>query len=163
LNLEAILDDGYIFNLQKMILMDKGLVVKKTIFVNADEATVWDALVDPKKIKQYLFGTDTVSDWKVGSRITYKGVWQGKEYEDGGTILQLVPGKIFQSTYWSSMSGTEDKPENYATVTYELAKKEGGTLVSLTQDNCKTEEQKKHLEENWGLVLEGLKKVAEGK
>jgi len=143
--------------------MDKGLVVKKTIFVNADAATVWDALVNPKKIKQYLFGTDTVSDWKVGSRITYKGVWQGKEYEDGGTILQLVPGKIFQSTYWSSMSGTEDKPENYATVTYELAKKEGGTLVSLTQDNCKTEEQKKHLEENWGMVLEGLKKVAEGK
>jgi len=35
--------------------------------------------------------------------------------------------------------------------------------VSLTQDNCKTEEQKKHLEENWGMVLEGLKKVAEGK
>jgi len=113
--------------------MDKGLLVKKSIFVNADEVTVWDALVNPKKIKEYLFGTDTVSDWKVGSRITYKGVWQG------------------------------DKPENYATVTYELAKKEGGTLVSLTQDNCKTEEQKKHLEENWGMVLEGLKKVAEGK
>jgi len=61
--------------------MDKGLVVKKTIFVNADGATVWDALVNPKKIKQYLFGTDTVSDWKVGSRITCKGVWQGKEYK----------------------------------------------------------------------------------
>jgi uncharacterized protein YndB with AHSA1/START domain len=103
--------------------MDKGLLVKKSIFVNADEVTVWDALVNPKKIKEYLFGTDTVSDWKVGSRITYKGVWQGKEYEDGGTILQLVPGKIFQSTYWSSMSGTEDKPENYATVTMSWQKK----------------------------------------
>jgi uncharacterized protein YndB with AHSA1/START domain len=142
--------------------MDKGLVVKKSIFVDADTATVWDALVNPQKIKQYLFGTDTISDWKVGSRITYKGVWQGKEYEDGGTILQLVPGKIFQSTYWSVMSGTENKPENYATVTYELAKKDGGTLVILTQDNCSTEEQKKHLEENWSKVLEGLKKVAEG-
>ena len=97
----------------------------------------------------------------MGSRIIYKGEWQGKEYEDGGTILQLVPEKIFQSTYWSSMSGTEDKPENYATVTYELAKKDGGTLLSLTQDNCKTEEQKRHSEENWSIVLKGLKKVAE--
>ena len=143
--------------------MYKDLVVKKSIFIKADAAAVWDALVNPAKIKQYLFGTDTISDWKVGSRLTYKGVWQGKEYEDGGTILQLQPEKILQSTYWSSMSGTEDKPENYATVTYELEKKDGGTLVLLTQDNCKTEEQKKHLEENWGMVLEGLKKVAEGK
>ena len=141
--------------------MPKGLVVSKFVFINANSATVWDALINPKKIKQYLFGTNAISDWKVGSRIIYKGEWQGKEYEDGGTILQLVPEKIFQSTYWSSMSGTEDKPENYATVTYELAKKDGGTLLSLTQDNCKTEEQKRHSEENWSIVLEGLKKVAE--
>jgi len=142
--------------------MSKGLVVRKSVFIDADPVAVWDALVNPKKVKQYLFGTDTISDWKVGSRITYKGEWQGKQYEDGGTILQLVPEQILQSTYWSSMSGTEDKPENYATVTYELTKKNGGTLLSLTQDNCKTEEQKKHLEENWGMVLDGLKKVAEG-
>ena len=141
--------------------MPRGLVVTKSVFINVDPVAVWDALVNPKKIKQYLFGTETISDWKVGSRITYKGEWQGKQYEDGGTILQLVPGKIFQSTYWSSMSGTEDKPENYATVTYELTEENGGTLLSLTQDNCKSEEQRKHLEENWGMVLEGLKKVAE--
>ena len=54
--------------------MDKGFVVKKSIFVNADVANVWDALVNPEKIKQYLFGTNTISDWKVGSRISYKGV-----------------------------------------------------------------------------------------
>lgn len=143
--------------------MSKGLVVKRSIFIAADTAAVWDALVNPGKIKKYLFGTETISEWKVGSRITYKGVWQGKEYKDGGTILQFVPEKIFQSTYWSSMSGTQDKPENYATVTYELAKQDKGTLLTLTQDNCKTEEQKKHSEENWGIVLEGLKKIVEGK
>ena len=143
--------------------MPKGLVVKKSVFINADTAMVWDALVNPQKIKQYLFGTNTISDWKVGNRISYKGVWEGKEYEDGGTILQLVPEKIFQSTYWSSMGGTEDKPENYATVTYELVTEGKGTLLTLTQDNCKTEEQRKHSESNWGMVLEGLKKVVEGK
>lgn len=141
--------------------MSGDLVVKRSIFINADTTAVWDTLTDPQKIKQYLFGTEAISDWQVGSRITYKGVWEGKEYEDGGTILQFVPGKIFQSTYWSSMSGMEDKPENYMTVTYELSEKDDGTLLSLTQDNCKTEEQKKHLEENWSMVLQGIKKVAE--
>lgn len=143
--------------------MTNDIIVNKSIFINANAAAVWDALVNPQKIKQYLFGTDTISEWKEGSRITYKGIWQGKEYEDGGIILKLVPEKIFQSTYWSSMSGTEDKPENYATVTYELFKEANGTWLTLTQDNCKTEEQKKHLEENWDMMLDGLKKVAEGK
>ena len=142
--------------------MAKGLIVKSSVFINADSAAVWDALVNPTKIKEYLFGTNTISDWKVGGRITYQGVWEGKEYKDGGTILQLVPEKIFQSTYWSSMSGTEDRPENYATVTYELFKDGEGTLLTLTQDNCKTEEQQKHLESNWSMVLKGLKKIAEG-
>lgn len=142
--------------------MTKGLIVKNSIHINADAAAVWNALVNPEKIKQYLFGTNTISDWKVGSPIAFKGEWQGKEYEDGGTILQLVRDKILQYTYWSSMSGTEDKPENYATVTYELQKEGNGTLLTLTQDNCKTEEQKKHSEDNWGMVLEGLKKLVEG-
>ena len=143
--------------------MPGDLIVKKSVFINAGTAAVWDALVNPEKIKQYLFGTETISDWKVGSRITYKGVWEGKEYRDGGIILQFVPEKIFQSTYWSSMSGTEDKPENYVTVTYELSKDGDGVLLTLIQDNCKTEEQKKHLESNWSMVLEALKKVVEGK
>ena len=98
--------------------MTHDIIVNKSIFINANAAAVWYALVNPHKIKQYLFGTDTISEWKEGSRITDKGIWQGKEYEDGGIILKLVPEKTFQSTYWSSMPGTEDKPENYATVTY---------------------------------------------
>ena len=143
--------------------MSKGLIVKKSVHINADSAAVWDALVNPEKIKHYLFGTETISNWKVGSRIIYKGVWEGKAYEDGGTILQLVPEKIFQSTYWSSMSGTENIPDNYATVTYELSKDLNGTILTVSQDNCKTPEQQKHSENNWGFVLEALKKLVEGK
>jgi uncharacterized protein YndB with AHSA1/START domain len=143
--------------------MDKELVVKKEIHIDAAPAAVWDALINPDKIKKYLFGTQVISEWKVGSSIIYKGEWEGKSYHDKGEILKLVPEKTFQSTYWSSMSGTEDSPENYVTVTYNLAPEGDGTLVTLLQDNCKTAEQQKHLEENWGMVLDGLKNVVESK
>ena len=58
------------------------------------------------------------SDWKEGSSITYTGEYEGKKYKDKGVIKKMIPKEIFQSTYWSSNSGKEDKPENYNLVTY---------------------------------------------
>ena len=137
------------------------LTLKVSTIIATDTSKVWDALTNPAIIKQYMFGTDTTSDWKVGSRITYKGVWQGKEYEDGGTIIEIEPEKKLISTYWSSMSGTEDKPENYATVGYYLEPTENGTKLTITQDNIKTEEAKEHSTSNWNMVLDTMKKILE--
>jgi uncharacterized protein YndB with AHSA1/START domain len=137
------------------------LVAKAAVKVNAKTDKVWEALTNPAIIKQYLFGTDTISDWKVGSRITFKGVWDGKEYIDGGIILKIEPARVLQYTYWSSMSGTEDILENYATITFVLSEEGNGTLLTLTNDNCKTEKMKDHLTENWTAVLNSMKKVVE--
>lgn len=140
---------------------EKDLIVRVSVQIKADASEVWEALTNPEMIKQYLFGTETVTDWKAGSRIIFRGMWEGKKYEDGGTILQIEPEKILQYTYWSSMSGTENIPENYATITFELSKAEGSTVLTVTNDNCKTEEMKKHLIENWNTVLNGLKALVE--
>ncbi len=141
--------------------MEKDFIAKAEITINAPAAKVWEALTNPDMIKQYLFGTEAVSDFKEGSPITYKGEWQGKKYEDKGVVLKVVPEKLFVSTYWSSMSGKEDKPENYNKVSYELSPAEGGTKVTITQDNNPTEDSKTHSEQNWKMVLEGLKKLLE--
>ena len=141
--------------------MAKGLIAKAEVVIKASPARVWEALTKPELIKQYLFGTEAVSDWKVGSPITYRGEWQGKAYEDKGRVLRAEPGKLLASTYWSSMSGLPDSPENYNTVTYELTPAEGGTKVMVTQDNNPTEESRVHSEKNWALVLQGLKRLLE--
>jgi hypothetical protein len=66
-----------------------------------------------------------------------------------------------KSTYWSGMSGLEDKPENYSTVTYSLTEKGGRTTLSVAQDNNPTKESATHSEGNWKMVLEGLKALVE--
>jgi uncharacterized protein YndB with AHSA1/START domain len=141
--------------------MDKGLVAKAEIVIKASPAKVWEALTKPELIKQYLFGTEAVSDWRAGSPIAYKGVWQGTPYEDKGQVLRAEPGRLLASTYWSSMSGLPDAPENYNTVTYELTPADGGTKLTVTQDNNSTEESRGHSEKNWTLVLQGLKRLLE--
>ncbi len=141
--------------------MDKTLIAKATITINAPASKVWEALTKPDLIKQYLFGTQVITDWKIGSPILYKGTWQGKAYEDKGKVLQIEPGKLLVSTFWSSLSGLPDIPENYKTVRYDLSKDGNQTRLTITQDNNASPEEADHSGQNWKMVLEGIKKLME--
>jgi uncharacterized protein YndB with AHSA1/START domain len=141
----------------------KNIIAKENMTIKAPTSKVWEALTNPEIIKQYFFGTYASSDWKEGSPITFKGEWEGKKYEDKGTILKVEPGKMLRYNFWSSMSGIEDKPENYVIITYDLRDKDGATDLTITQQNIPTEEMKEHSEQNWRRVLDGLKEVVEGK
>lgn len=142
--------------------MTENFVATSTITVKAPPSGVWEALTKPEMIKQYLFGTDVTTDWRVGSPITYKGVWEGKPYEDKGKVVEAEPGRLLVSTYWSPLSGTADLAENYATVRYEIAPVDGGSRLTITQDNNKTQEEADRASGNWKIVLDGLKKLLEG-
>jgi len=141
--------------------MDKKLIAKASTTINAPAARVWDALVNPKIIKQYMFGTNVVSDWKKGSPIVWKGEWQGKAYQDKGVILELQPERVIRYSHFSPLSGLPEKPENYHTVTIELSGQGAQTVISLSQDNNATEQAREHSEKNWGMMLGSLKKLLE--
>jgi uncharacterized protein YndB with AHSA1/START domain len=149
-------------DLQETRIMNRGLIAKATIIINTPASRVWDALTNPELIKQYLFGTQVTTDWKVGSPITYKGTWEGKVYEDKGKVLQVEPGKLLVSTFWSSLSGLPDVPESYKTVRYDLSTEGSGTRLTITQDNNDSQEEASHSEQNWKMVLDGMKKLLEG-
>ena len=142
--------------------MDRKLTAKAEINIHAPKSKVWEALTTPRFLKQVFFGADVISDWKVGSPIIYKGEWQGKPYEDKGKILKFEPEKLLVTTHWSPLSGVPDIPENYHTVTYELSGQGGDTRLLLTQDNNASEDEKTHSEQNWKMMLEGIKKMLEG-
>jgi uncharacterized protein YndB with AHSA1/START domain len=139
-----------------------NLIARSSISIAAPPAKVWQALVTPAAIKQYMFGTNVTSDWKEGSPITWKGEWQGKAYEDKGVIRQFKPNQALQYTHFCPLAGRADKPENYHTVSIQLSPDGNGTRVSLTQDNNPTEEARSHSEKNWKMMLDGLKKFVEG-
>jgi uncharacterized protein YndB with AHSA1/START domain len=141
--------------------MDNNLIAKASIGINAPRDRVWDALVNPEVIRQYMFGTNVVSDWCEGCPIMWRGEWQGKSYEDKGVILEVRPGRMIRYTHFSPLSGLEDRPENYHSVTIEIAEEGNLSTVSLAQDNNATEEARAHSEKNWGMMLGALKKLLE--
>jgi uncharacterized protein YndB with AHSA1/START domain len=137
------------------------LLVRVHETINAPVDKVWDALTNPEVVKQYFFGTNQQSDWKKGSDITWTGEWEGKTYQDKGKILDVIPNKKLQYTYLSSMSGKEDKPENYATVTIELAANNNHTELKLEQDGSESEQARDHSADNWKMILHEMKKLVE--
>ena len=141
--------------------MNKGLIANASIFISATAAKVWNALTNPELIRQYMFGTNVVSDWREGSPIVWKGEWQGTTYEDKGVILKLKPKRLIQYSHFSPLSGKPDLPENYHTVTIKLTSDGASTIVLLTQDNNETEQEREHSEQNWKMMLDSLKKLLE--
>lgn len=132
-----------------------------SVEIKAPISKVWKALVEPEQIKKYLFGTDTKSDWKVGSPITFSGVWEGKPYEDKGTILAIEPEKLLKYNYWSNWQG-EDSLDKRQVISYKLNTENGKTKFTLVQENCPNEEAKDHSSNNWKSVLNSMKDMLEG-
>ncbi len=142
--------------------MNNTFISTASTTVHAPAAKVWDALTNPDLIKQYLLGTQVTCDWQVGSPIIYQGEWQGKPYQDKGEIVQIEPEKLLVSTFWSSLSGLPDVPENYKTIRYEMAEAGEDIKLTLTQDNNTTREAAHHSDEFWNKALDILKTLVEG-
>ena len=141
--------------------MNTTRTAQATVTINAPASRVWEALMDPELIKQYLFGAEIVSDWKEGSPILYKGIYEGKAYEDKGRVLKAEPEKLLLITHWSPLSGTPDRPENYHQVSYELTAENGSTQLTITQDNNASREEQEQNTNFWKMVLDGMKKLLE--
>ena len=138
-----------------------GIVATAETDINASPARVWDALVDPEQIKQYMFGSQVETDWQPGSPIVWKGEYEGKSYQDKGEIVEIQKDRKLVVTHFSPLSGQKDEPANYHTLTYTLDGQGGGTHLSLSQDNNGSAEEAEHSRSNWEMMLTGIKKTVE--
>ncbi|KRC51555.1 ATPase [Leifsonia sp. Root227] len=136
-------------------------IAEASILVDADTYAVWRAITDPEIIARYLYGTRVESEWRVGSPIVYRGEWEGKPYEDHGTILEFVPGERLVSSYYSPLSGKPDVPESYQDVAYVLRQEDGGTRVTVTQSGCADRAEADRMSSNWATTLEGLRSTVD--
>lgn len=141
----------------------KNLTATAEMNIEAPASKVWEALVTPEIIKQYMLGTTVTSDWAVGSSITWKGEWEGKPYEDKGKIIQFVPENKLHYTNYGSQIRNEDTPGVYQNVRIDLYEKENMTAVYLTQDRNDSLDDRLDSEKNWDMMLTSLKELLEKK
>lgn len=149
--------------------MSKPLEIVNSIEILAPAAKVWEVLVNPSQTKKYMFGCETVSDWKKGSQLLWRGEYEGKEMIFvKGTILDIQPQKLLVYTTIDPNTDIDDKSENYLTVTYRLEEKNGQTNFTVTQGDYSTvaDGERRYQEsynngEGWNPILVQIKKIAE--
>lgn len=135
-------------------------IIKYTTLVKAPAEKVWQGLTDPSIVKQYFFGTELITDWKVGSEIIFQGEWEGQKYRDRGEVLQYQENEMLAYSYLSNWSGKEDLPENYLWVSYEIKSVGDITELTISQSNY-DEERAQHSQGNWAALMDGMKKLVE--
>jgi|SRR6185312_5054217 len=142
--------------------MNHNLQVSESVVINVNVERIWNVLTNPEIIKEYLFGTETVTDWKIGNEIAFQGEYNGQKYRDHGIIKEHIPNKRLSYSYWSGFSGMEDKPENYSTVIYDLVPVDDmHTKFTWTQKGYPDEERQKHSQSGMTAFLEQIKGIAE--
>jgi uncharacterized protein YndB with AHSA1/START domain len=133
-----------------------------SVTIDAAMEDVWRALTTPKAIEEWFFGVETESDWQVGSSLVHRGEWQGKPYEDKGTITRIEPPTTLVHTHWSPAGGLPDEPGNYQEVRWTLGKTgDGATVLTLNESNLPSEEAKAVSDQAWDAALQKLKELLE--
>lgn len=143
--------------------------VTNSIIIEAAPARVWDVLTKPEETKKYMFGCETVSDWKVGSQLLWQAFYEGKDTVFvKGAILQIEPLHILEYSVIDPNSDIADVPENYVNVTYSLEEVAGQTVLTVKQgDFSKVADGQRRYEETlnngegWNPILVQIKAIAE--
>lgn len=95
-------------------------------YIETTAEKLWQALTDSEFTRRYWWGTDVVSDWKVGS--PFKLVRNGTTTDDG-EILEVDPPRRLSYTFHHVMD-EKAKQERPSRVTFVL--EPHGKLVKLT-------------------------------
>ena len=132
-----------------------------TIVFNASLEKVWNALTQPELVKQWQYGSDLITDWKVGNEIRFRNEWEGQVFEQWGTLLEIIPNQKIKYSLFFPRPELEDKPENYFIMSYLLSEENHKTKLEIIQEDNRpgAVQEKPQGEEN--PILQGLKAVVE--
>jgi uncharacterized protein YndB with AHSA1/START domain len=142
--------------------MRQDLIVSKSVNINTSATKLWNVLTNPELIREFLYGTETVTTWKKGSDVVFQGEYNGQKYSDHGKVLENITNEKLSYSYWTGFSGLEDKPENYSIIFYELKKLSNEeTEFTWTQQGYSTEENYEHSKNGMDELLKTVKTIAE--
>src|SRR4026209_2806417 len=130
-----------------------------SIFINASQERVWQAITNGDDTVQYYYGTRVNSDWKIGSRVSY-------DYSDGtvaadGEVPAFAPASRLETTFRARWS-PEAEAEGELRHIWRLEDADGATKLTVTTAGLKKgAEDAAGFGEGMIFIVSGLKTFLE--
>lgn len=132
------------------------------IKINAPAERVWDALVNPAKVKRWQYGSDLITSWQPETPIRFVTKWGDKVFEQWGTVLEFTPCNKLKYSLFAPRPDLADSPENYFYMTYLLVENDGSTDLSIIQEDPRPQADGTPSDDDSGqAVLNALKDLVE--
>ncbi len=120
---------------------------------------LWEALTEPRLVRQYWFDMTIVCDWKNGS--PWKMVGPDGTLIDSGQVLEIEPLQRMV-IHWQNEWKPELKAEGPSRCTMELAQFDRAVKLTLTHEMDRPESRLiSTVSEFWPLILSNLKSLLE--
>jgi uncharacterized protein YndB with AHSA1/START domain len=132
-----------------------------TLKLNAPVHKIWDTLTKPELVKQWQYGSELITDWKVGSQIRFRAEWEGKVFEQWGKVLEIVPYKLIRYSLFAPRPDLEDKPENYFVMNYILTEEKNCVRLDIIQEDNRQGAVQESPQGEENPVLGALKRLIE--
>jgi len=132
-----------------------------TLKLNAPVHKIWDTLTKPELVKQWQYGSQLITDWKVGSQIKFRAEWEGKVFEQWGKVLEIVPYKLIRYSLFAPRPDLEDKPENYFVMNYLLTEETNCVRLDIIQEDNRQGAVQESPQGEENPVLGALKRLIE--
>ena len=131
------------------------------ITINATLKKVWDTLTKAGLVKLWQYGSDLQTNWEIGSKIKFVTQWEGKIFEQWGTVLEFRPTQKLRYSLFAPRPDLEDKPENYFEMIYSLSDDNGHTKLEIVQEDNRPNSVQEDEQGEENPILKMLKQVAE--
>lgn len=132
-----------------------------TTLLSASRQKVWDALTKSELVKRWQYGSELTTTWEPGSAIKFRTEWEGKVFEQWGSVLDVRPMEVVEYNLFAPRPGLEDKPENYFVMRYALTDAGDRTRLDITQEDNRPGAVQEAPQGEENPVLQMLKKVVE--
>jgi len=127
------------------------------IYIAADAATLWKALVDGEFTRRY-WDHDNVSDWRPGSPWEHRRAGGEGTVDVVGTVVESVPPSRLVLT-WANPEDAA-RPDRHSRVTFEIEPVADMVRLTITHDALDADMHRK-ISQGWPRVVSSLKSLLE--
>ncbi|HEY0881223.1 MAG TPA: SRPBCC domain-containing protein [Archangium sp.] len=130
--------------------------------IAAPRETVWNALLTPETLKKIMPVEEVLAPWRLGERFAWRFELAGKPSHVEGLVHRLEAPRLLEYEFVDPHSRDVLKQHHVHRVVIELSEEAGGTRLSLTQDENRTDAAWRHAEGGWRFALGLFKRLVEG-